>query len=463
MANKNILTHNAAVAALELNYFAPSAVVPPNIEVPLGTSYMVLASVTPWTDDSNPPEPTQDMISLKKFFKEIIAAKLINSSDICPVAQRFDWTTGTVYDYYDDYVDMFERDSNGFLLKHFYVRNKYDQVFKCLWNDNGNPCYSEPYFEPGSYGTNNIFKGADSYKWKYMYTIDTGLKTKFMDSTWIPVPVTDKNINPLITDSGAGSLDVINVIQNGVLYDPSNSVVNVIITGDGTAANGVPGTTAAGLAVVNGGEVSDIVVLDAGKNYTYANVRISSGAGTGALAIAPTSPIGGHGFDPVAELGCKHVMYNVEFNGSENFNVPTDITYHRIGVVINPTTQGLNPLPANGSIYKTTTDVVVAAGFGGFTNSEVVYQGASLENSTFSGTVVSFDEASNVIYLINTKGTSTINAPLRGVDSGTTRTLLRTSSPDFVILSGYLSYIENRSGIIRSSDGIEQIKIVLGY
>lgn len=463
MANKNLLTHQSRAAALELAYFAPSAVVPPNIEVPLGTSYVVVGSVEPWVDDNNPPAPTQDQISTKKFMKNIIAAKLINSKDISPVAERIDWTEGTVYDYFDDYVDMFERDANGFLIRHFYVRNKYDQVFKCLWNDGGNPAYSEPYFEPGAYSTNNIYQGADAYKWKYMYTIDTGIKTKFMDATWIPVPVVDTNPNPLGSDAGAGSIDVINVTQSGDLYDPSNSIIHVVITGDGTGANGFPGTTASAVASVTSGKITDIIMTDIGKNYTHANIAIVSGAGFGALAIAPTSPVGGHGFDPVSELGCNHLMYNVEFAGSENFNIPTDITYHQIGIVVNATTQALNPLPANASIYKTTTDVVVASGFGAYTNAEFVYQGTSYENSTFSGTVVSFDEASNVLTLINTKGTGTLNGPLRSTNSNTTRTLLRTSLPDFVILSGYLTYMENRSGIIRSSEGIEQIKIVLGY
>jgi hypothetical protein len=463
MPNKNLLTHQSRVAALEQAYFAPSAVVPPEINIPLGTSYIVIGSVDTWADDNNPPSPAQNQIAMKKFMKNIIAAKLINSSDISPVAQRIDWTTGTVYDYFDDYVDMFERDANGFLLKHFYVKNKYDQIFKCLWNDCGNPAYSEPYFEPGSYSTNGIYQGADAYKWKYMYTIDTGLKTKFMDATWIPVPVNNTNPNPLITGAGAGSIDVINVIQNGDLYDPANSVIQIVIRGDGTGANGLPYTTASAVASVSSGKITDIILTDIGKNYTYANVSIISNSGFGALAVAPTSPIGGHGFDPVSELGCNHLMYNVEFNGSENYTVPTDIIYHQIGVVVNATTQALNPYPANGTIYKTTTDVVVASGFGAYTNGEFVYQGTNYDDGYFRGTVVSFDEASNVLNLINTKGTAKLNDPLKSTSSSTTRTLLSTTPPDFVMLSGYLSYMENRSGIIRSSEGIEQIKIVLGY
>ena len=60
-------------------------------------------------------------------------------------------------------------------------------------------------------------------------------------------------------------------------------------------------------------------------------------------------------------------------------------------------------------------------------------------------------------------GTPTINASLYGNSSGTTRTLLAIDSPAYSLLSGYLMYVENRSGVQRSPDGIEQYKFVLGY
>ena len=74
-----------------------------------------------------------------------------------------------------------------------------------------------------------------------------------------------------------------------------------------------------------------------------------------------------------------------------------------------------------------------------------------------------FDPASDVINMINTTGTVTTNAPIFGKTSLCTRTVLTYSTPNFVLSSGYMSYIENRSGITRSSNGIEQFKLVLGY
>ena len=453
MATKNILTNAAAVSSVEQVYFSPVAVIPPYYDVPLSSIYCFLAKVDPWDDENDPPQPTQDQRYLKRTFKNMFVAKQITSNDISPVIQRINWETGTIYDFYRDSVDMFRLNNDGTLYYNFYVKNSYDQVFKCLWNNQGASTV-EPYFEPGSYGTNNIFQGADNYKWKYMYTIDTGTKQAFMDTNWMPVPVGANTTNPLIASAGCGDIEVINVVAGGTGYDEANAVVTVVITGDGTGA--------AATANVVGGSISDVIVTNPGTNYSYANVTISSTLGSNAVVFGPTSPIGGHSFDPVAELGCSHVMFSVEFNGSEDGIIPTDITYHQLGILINPTTKQLSPLPANGTIYKTSTDVVVAAGFGTYNYDEIVYQGDTNDPS-FTGTILSFDPASNVIRLINTKGTVTTNAPIYGRTSLTTRTVLTYSLPNFVLFSGYLSYIENRTGITRSVDGIEQFKLVLGY
>ena len=224
MANKNLLSYGGKVAVVEQVYYAPVVVVPADIYHPIGSTYVLLAKPDPWTDDNNPPTPTQDQLAVKSFLKNVFAAKLVTSANISPVIQRINWTTGTVYDYYKDTVNMFGTDANGKLLLNFYVKNKYDQVFKCLWNKNGAVSTNEPFFEPGSYNTNNLYQGPDGYKWKYMYTIGSGLKTRFMDTEWMPVVVGYNTPNEFDSNgSGSGSIDVINVINGGSGYDPANA------------------------------------------------------------------------------------------------------------------------------------------------------------------------------------------------------------------------------------------------
>jgi drug/metabolite transporter (DMT)-like permease len=88
--------------------------------------YAFIGRVTPWPDPFNPPPPTQDQYSIKETFKNIIAAKKIISSDISSVVPRKDWATGTVYDYYDDRVNMFAVDANNLVSKNFYIKNRYE-------------------------------------------------------------------------------------------------------------------------------------------------------------------------------------------------------------------------------------------------------------------------------------------------------------------------------------------------
>ena len=100
--------------------------------------------------------------------------------------------------------------------------------------------------------------------------------------------------------------------------------------------------------------------------------------------------------------------------------------------------------------------------FGAFVSDEMVYQGPA-SNPTFTATALSFNSTTNVVRLINITGTPIPNQSLFGSTSQTARTVLTVNSPNFVPFSGYLSQIQNRSGIQRSSDGIEQFRFVLGF
>ena len=458
MSNKNLLTHNSKVSLVEQSYFAPVSTISGTTKV-INTIYCFLAQIVPWTTENNPDVPEQSQKYVKGLFKNIFLAKKIKSNDISPVIQRVDWESGIVYDSYSDDFDLLSKDVNGYNNYNFYVKNKYDQIFKCLWNNNGGLSVNEPFFQPGTYGTNKIFNDVDGYKWKYIYSIGIGNKTKYMDKSWLPIEVSNFTPNPLSSAAGAGSIDVINIIDGGSGYNPTISVINVNITGDGTGA--------IASAIVVDGIITDIQVINPGTNYTFVNVTISSVTGSGCIVSAPTSPIGGHGFNPISELGCNHVMYTVEFDRKETYNgidyVPTNIDYRQIGLITNPMSKDSYPEIADKDIYKVSTDLIVAGGFGLYVSDEIIYQGSSLETATFTANMLSFDSASDVVSLINITGTPTLNAPVFGNSSQCVRTLLNVSTPDYIQQSGYLTYIENRVAIQRSVDGIEQFKFILEF
>ena len=456
-ANNGIITYQNGTYQTSAVYYSPIASVATTGQS-LGTFYCFLSRVKSWPTETLPPAPTQDQKYLKDVFKNMFVAKKISSNDMSPVVERINWTSGEVYDYYDDSVNMFALDTNGTILRRFYVRNRFDQVFKCLWNNNGGVVSTEPYFEPGTFNANQIFQGADDYKWKYMYTITSGSKLKFMDDAWMPVPVTSRIPNPFSSFAGSGSIDVINVTNGGTGYDPSNATITVTVTGDGRFA------TANAIVVSN--SITDIVVANTGSNYSYANVSISSSLGSGAVAIAPASPIGGHAYNPISELGTRHIMLTARFTKEEGGKLPTDIDFRQLGLLVNPyayfgTTTGI----ANADIYKTTTDFVVSQGFGLYTPDETVYQSPNglLSSATFTATVLSFDSAPNTLRLINTQGVANNSALIYGATTGTARVVVQQQTPDFIPFSGYLTYLENREPVQRNIDGSEIFKLVLGY
>jgi len=502
MASKAILPYYSKVAQVAQDYYAPTAILQGSISeytpngIPVATLYVFLSRVDPWANgEFQPDTPEQTQSYIKSVYKNMIVAKKVQQIDVAGVIARVDWTYGTVYDFYQDNVDMLALDAFGGNVYNFYVKNKYNQYWKCLWNNGGGTARDEPYFTPATYGqNNNIYtSNIDGYKWKYMFTVNTGDANKFQDSVWSPVALgavsTSTTPNPLqpINPSlpvGYGGVEVINVTNSGHSYGLGNTYLH--ISGDGT------GLDATAYIYVPTGEIVDIVVNNPGQNYTWANITIyvnDGGTANGATAIAPISPTAGHGSDPSSELGCHNFMITSKFEGSDiNGVVPTNIEYRQLGVLINPsandTLQIINEVPqyfpANSDIYTVYTQIPVIPGSGSFINDEIIFQGASnlsdAENlvyantlgttsSGFIGTVLNFDSTNNVINVINTVGTVSPSLPVYGSTSGTIRTVSPNGAtlPVIIPFSGYISYIENRTGITRSADGIEQFKIVLGY
>jgi hypothetical protein len=336
------------------------------------------------------------------------------------------------------------------------VRNSYDQVFKCLSNDGGDPSTIMPLLSPGTTDPTQTLYLADGYKWIYVTTIDKGQKQKFFDSNWMPINIGQVTPNTLVP-VGFGSINAINVTNSTSDFSNGLATTTVTITGDGTGATAY--------ANVSSNVVSDVIVTNAGNNYTFATVTIAPAlgySGTSATANAIISPIGGHGYDPVSELGCNHIMLSMEFDGNEGGNVPTNnVAFRQVGVLINPLLDdGTIPL---GTIYNTSDTATVSFGTGVYNTGEVVYQGLTSSNSTFSATVSSFDSTNNIISLINTQGTYVLGETLTGVTSTASRILLSYTPTNFNIGSGYMMYYENREPVTRTQNDNQQIRLVLKF
>lgn len=456
---------NSGLAQELIKYFYSPNLIFKNTEYQFQNLYCFLSRVQPWDNETNPPTPILSDYYIKQVHKNIFGIKRIDTSNMSPVIERIDWVSGTTYtEYSSTNESLFDLGSDGKLINKFYIRNSYDQVFKCLSNNttvtnpNGSPSTIQPVVDFSYDKTKGYIETNDGYKWKYLYSIDSGSKLNFFDENWIPVPLFSHRANVNSTLVGSGEISVINVYNPGTNYiDDTGLNISTTITIDGDGS----GATAS--AVISSNVVSNIIVTNTGTGYTSANVSISPNlnySGNGAILIPQISPIGGHGFNLLSELACRTILVTCSFDSSVNDIIPSDIDYRQIGLLSNPL---LDTGFTDGYAYRKTTDVLVSPGSGLYQQDEFVYQGTSLDTATFQGTVLNFDSNNNILYLINTVGTINNNSLIKGDTSKTIRVVSNSQQEQIVPFSGEIIYVENREKIQRSSSGLEQFRLTITY
>lgn len=346
----------------------------------------------------------------------------------------------------------------------FYVRNSQDQVFKCLFNNSGIASNTMPTISIGGELPENPYvETADGYKWKYMYTIPTGLKNKFFTDKYMPV-LRDSIV---FSNSKDGRIDIVKIIDGGSGYYGGTTVSNysiVEVEGDGTLADIT-------VDVVNG-VITDINIINGGNNYTTAtltlNDPIKQQIGNTANLQAVIGPQYGHGFDAARELGASSLMVSVDFSGDVGGYLPVDAdgedTIRQFTLIkdVKLKTEAF----ATASVYPMYTKIFVSNPPVEFDNNAEVYVGNSYESAVFKATVVHFDNASNVLYLNNLIGDLDLveNEAVRQKGSPSSFAKAFTVvRPDINIFSGEILYIENRNKIIRNPSQTETLKLVVEF
>ena len=397
--------------------------------------YLFVGKNTAFPDDNNPPTPVNSTANIEFTpWRDMFGAKRIQSTDVTHAIQRYNWTSGTVYDAYDD------QDTN-LLDDDFYVLTEDYNVYKCLFNAGGTASTTKPT------GVSTLqFTTADGYIWKYMYTVTTSNALKFLTNDYIPVQTlaSDDGTDQWDVQAAAvnGGIHVIKVTAGGSGYATAPAVT---ITGDGT------GATANSTIVAN--VVTRVTVTNVGSGYTRATVSFASGA---AAATAIISPKGGHGADPVEELGGKYVMINSRLDGSESNTISTANEFRQVGLVRDPLLFGTSTR-ATASSFRQTFRYTVA-NTGNYTLDEVVTSGS---NTAF---VVEWDATNSYLYTTKPLNSNFANGALiTGGTSGTSRTITGISTASLDPYSGDLLYVENRVPIARSTDQIEDVKLIIQF
>jgi len=355
--------------------------------------------------DTSIPTPIDTTQAPYIHHNDMIAAKLIGTSDVSHVLKRVDWTSGTVYEEYDHLTD-------DIIDKDFFVFTSAYRVYKCISNYGG----TASTFEPHDTST-DIIETEDKYRWKFMYQIPVADILKFVTTDWVPMKYLkeDDGSNQWLVQQAAidGALEHIDVTAGGTSYienagaaqdgsatsitlasgasinhDEYNTMSVWITSGtgatqlrtitdyDGTSKvaivdepwttnpvtgsvyevmpsvniNTLEGSSArARVSKIEAGVIKQVSMVTVGAGYRSGTAVITGGAGSGCTLEPRFSPPGGHGKNVVSELGGAFVMMNsrlIGADGSGDFPVGDD--FRKVILIANPT---VNNVLASASTY----------------------------------------------------------------------------------------------------------------
>ena len=471
------------------------------------------------------PEDNQD----EKFevYDDLIAAKRITDQYVRSVIRRYNWQVNTTYDMWrPDYApsgtgrtgNLTATGQSSIADAKFYVMNAQYEVWKCIYNGtnpanpNGQLSVNEPTTtDPGYVGATGLLT-LGAYTWKYMYTIPTDDVLRFLSSDFMPI-VSATDATRIATEGIAvpGAIDAY-LIEDAGSGLPADGTYYAPVVGDGTAAYAT--------ITIASGAVTSVTVGGRGQDYTYGEIFLKTGTGSGATAYglftnsALTSaatvgagatgkikviipPQGGHGSDMELELNGKRVMANIRLTYAEGFgDFPVDNDFRRIGIIKDPYVNGTTTYATTDTLNGLTALKIDSAG-ADYTPDEVVTQ--TVTGGIAKGTVVSWTpdapgSFSGILKIFQSPRYHKDNGVVRAFEngpatvdgedslaSGTVDSSYNASEnndpispffgnfasgisqPEIDNNSGDIIYIENRRLITRAADQIEDIKLVIEF
>lgn len=260
--------------------------------------------------------------------------------------------------------------------------------------------------------------------------------------------------------STAAGIERIEVTAGGTGY---TSAPTVTITGDGSGATAT--------ATLTGGAVTAVTVTGKGTNYRVVDITFSGGAGSDAAARAVLAPKGGHGTDPVSELGGFFISLNTKLDGNDGGDLTVDNDFRQIMLFNKPRLYNATPLAG----LVATADTLKATSFLG------IHTGNTTDNATdFTVDELLVGQTSGAqAYLVEKDTTNnrlryhqndktgytafTATEDVVGQTSTKTCTLNALGNPEVDRHSGDILFLENRNPINRTTTQIEDIKVIIEF
>jgi hypothetical protein len=476
--------------------------------------YMFAGRALPYDDEAMPdPNYENDYDAFYFQHEQMQFGKRVSNTDISFAVRKVTWESNTVYAQYDDKeVTMPAQD--------FFVLTSDNHVFKCIYNAEGAPST----VEPSSLATEGMPATlADGYKWKYLYTITGSMDTRFTTTNYIPVlenanvvaGAIDGGIFNVIVEEGGSdypnitgtvvSVSGTQIVINGAstvqdyyanstitVFGASNAVTNrkilesygsgnnvVLIVANTFNANQISagyeytvgptfvaegdGQDVEAYFIMNSstGTIVSTEIIDPGSGYNQLFVNAESGTafGSNASLRAVISPKGGHGSDVYSELFCKHIAFTGEFTES-TIQAPDDILIRVVGMMKNPEYANGEPYTLN-TFNQMSQHQVANTSASNFSEGETVVGNSSRAR----GQILSSN--SSVMLITGYTGEDGGNQFQSGeVINGQTSGVQfiygsMDSSPDFLVYTGEILYLQNITAAERSPTSSEQIKLIM--
>lgn len=432
------------------------------------TYYVAVGRSEDWDSADAAPTPLNTLRDQRNFRLSMQSMKL--GEDVSFVIPRYNWSSGTIYDAYDDAVQ-------GYPTNSYYVMTDELQVYICLQQGKTSAGIGvNSSIKPT--GTSSIPQTtADGYVWRYLYSISAASSNKFQSSNYSPIEF----VKPSVDSTG---LSIQQLQQRTVQYGAiPGQVLGIAITNGGTGYTSQPNVTITGngtqspnaTASVFGGAVVDIKMNDSGSGksygagFDYADVAISGGGGSGATARAILPPTRGLGGDPRDDLKSTAIMFNSKLEGAEGNNFVIGNNFRQVALIkdprIGPDSNATLFTASSANVMRSLKLAAVSSAFsidktilGGTSTTKALIDRVDSNRLYFHQTEVTgfglFIEGETLAE-VDGSGAGALDSASADLDNRA----FDSAEVDF--RSGEILYIDNRAAITRATDQNEDVKVVI--
>lgn len=179
------------------------------------TSYFVFAArQSPYSDEQVTANTIDNDYEAQVFLQdELMFGRKITGNDVVPIITNKTWSSNTIYSIYDDKdAELIEKD--------FYIITNENKVYKCIYNNNGQPSTIEPSHTELGFPPQE----SDGYRWLFLYELTNEQMLKFSTENYIPV-IENINVRKAAID---GAIFNITVEANGSAYPADSGAISTV-------------------------------------------------------------------------------------------------------------------------------------------------------------------------------------------------------------------------------------------